>query len=44
MNAYREIICKCDSNHFFLAGRDNHLYPMTLAQSLSFKRVHPISA
>ncbi|MBK9791539.1 MAG: histidine kinase [Sphingobacteriales bacterium] len=26
MNAYREIICKCDSNHFFLAGRDNHLY------------------
>lgn len=26
MNAYKEIVCKCDSNHFYLAGRDNHIY------------------
>ncbi len=26
MNAYREIICKSDDNHFYLAGRDNHLH------------------
>ena len=26
MNAYREVIWKADSNHFYLAGRDNHLY------------------
>jgi ligand-binding sensor domain-containing protein len=26
MNAYRDIICKSDSNHFLLAGRDNKFY------------------
>jgi ligand-binding sensor domain-containing protein len=34
MNAYKEVICKSDNNHFFLSGRNNHLYVYDLNTKL----------
>ena len=34
MNAYKEIICKCDVHHFLLAGRDNNLYTYDIGTKL----------
>lgn len=40
MNAYREVVCKYDENHFLLTGRDNNLYTYDINTKLIKQIVH----
>ncbi|MDB5228413.1 MAG: signal transduction histidine kinase, partial [Bacteroidota bacterium] len=43
MNAYKEILCKPDRNHFYIAGRDNNVYVYDFNTKLiSLKSTSPI--